>query len=108
MYNYRNTLVEVVILAIDSSGRQTQDIFKIQVGDLVQTECKKSVLSINSNVEKQYVEFDDIKAVYFELPQISQSAVTYFKTLPEFSQEDCGPFFYQQKNLQDFVSQTNQ
>ena len=95
MYDYANAWVRLDIVAKDPlEGDDKVNSFSFYVGDLVVTECKKSVFEIDTVPETQLVQFNAPDPVVFLMPAPSDSSTEYLSTLKEFRSSNCGAYKY--------------
>ena len=106
MLKYMNSYASIDIIAIDPLGGDAKvDSFMLYIGDLVQTECQKSIFELLSVTDAQLVKVNAPEAVTFVLQPPTDSGTEYLHSLREFRSFNCGDYSYTQENLHTMVTQ---
>ena len=105
MAAYANTKLRLDVLGHDPlGGAEKVDSFWFMVGDLVETECKRSAFVVDTVPEAQLVRVNAPDAVVLLVQPPSDSGTEYLNSLFEFRSANCGAYAYTQQNLHTMVT----
>ena len=97
MFKYRNSYHSVDIIALDPlGGDAVVDVFMFYIGDLIKTECQKSIFELVSLTDNQMVQVNAPEPVTFQLQPPTDSGTVYLHSLRAFRSFDCGEYSYTQ------------